>query len=388
MISNLKFDLNLPTRVIFEPGSRSQIINNIASFGKRALLIHSKSHPMISGIIQEINDSKIELVPIAISGEPSTESITAILSQIDCDKFDCVLGIGGGSVIDSAKAISALLTNPGPITDYLEIVGKNLPISNSPIPYIAVPTTAGTGSEVTKNAVLNVEKNKIKVSLRSTRMIPRVAIIDPELTYSMPAEVTASTGMDAIIQLIEPFVSSKANSFTDGICREGLTAAAGSIRKVFSNLLDPDSRSGMSYASLCGGIALANSGLGAVHGFAGVIGGMYSKPHGQICAALLTGALEKNINAIAKRQGENHCSQKYRELAVILTGRADAKESDVILWSREICNDLKIPSLSALGISRSEFDEICEKAAVSSSMKGNPILLTSEELNEILEISF
>ena len=388
MTSNFKFDLHLPPRVIFELGSRSQIINIIESFGKRALLIHSKSHPLISGIIQEINDSNIELVPLAVTGEPSTESISEILSRTTGKKFDCIVGIGGGSVIDSAKAVSTLLANPGTITDYLEIVGKNLPINNSPIPCIAVPTTAGTGSEVTKNAVLSVGEKKIKVSLRSTRMIPRVAIIDPELTYSMPAEVTASTGMDAIIQLIEPFISNKANSFTDGICREGLKAASGSIRKVFYNPSDSDGRAGMSYASLCGGIALANSGLGAVHGIAGVIGGMYSKPHGQICAALLNGTLEINIKAIARRQGENPCRQKFRELAVILTGRADADESDVTLWSKEICHDLEIPSLSALGISRCEFDVICEKAAISSSMKGNPILLTPEELNEILEISF
>jgi alcohol dehydrogenase class IV len=388
MTINTKFELNLPQRVIFETGSRFQIKNHIITFGNRVLVIHSKSHPLIPEMIQGLKGSDIEILSLEVTGEPSIESVTEILYQTRNLKFDCVIGIGGGSVIDTAKAISALKNNPGPVTDFLEVVGQNLPLKNPPIPYIAIPTTAGTGSEVTKNAVLNVTEKKIKVSLRSNMMIPRLAIIDPELTYSMPPEVTASTGMDAIVQLIEPFISIKANPFTDAICREGLKTATKSIRNAFHDPLEPESRIGMSYASLSGGIALANSGLGAVHGFAGVIGGMYPVPHGKICAALLAGAIQINLEALANREIGNPVREKFRELAVILTGRMNAQESDLVEWSRDICSEVGIRSLSTLGIIRSEFATICEKAAVSSSMKGNPIILTQDELQKILEISY
>jgi len=388
MTINTKFELNLPQRVIFEAGSRFHIKNHIITFGNRVLVIHSKSHPLIPEMIQGLKGSDIEILSLEVTGEPSIESVTEILYQTRNLKFDCVIGIGGGSVIDTAKAISALKNNPGPITDYLEVVGQNLPLIKPPIPYIAIPTTAGTGSEVTKNAVLNVTEKKIKVSLRSIMMIPRMAIIDPELAYSMPPEVTASTGMDAIVQLIEPFISIKANPFTDAICREGLKTATKSIRNAFHDPLEPESRIGMSYASLSGGIALANSGLGAVHGFAGVIGGMYPVPHGKICAALLGGAMQINLEALLKREIANPVREKFRELAVILTGRMNAQESDLVEWSRDICSEVGIRSLSTLGIIRSEFATICEKAAVSSSMKGNPIILTQDELQKILEISY
>jgi alcohol dehydrogenase class IV len=204
----------------------------------------------------------------------------------------------------------------------------------------------------------------------------------------MPPEVSASTGIDAIVQFIEPFISIKANHFTDAICREGLKTATKSIRNAFHDPLEPESRIRMSYSSLSGGIALANSGLGAVHGFAGVIGGMYPVPHGKICAALLGGAMQINLEALLKREIANPVREKFRELAVILTGRMNAQESDLVEWSRDICSEVGIRSLSTLGIIRSEFATICEKAAVSSSMKGNPIILTQDELQKILEISY
>jgi alcohol dehydrogenase class IV len=388
MTINTKFELNLPQRVIFEAGSRFQINNHVKTFGNQVLVIHSKSHPLIPEMIQGLKGSDIDIVSLEVTGEPSIESVTKILYQTRNLKFDCVIGIGGGSVIDTAKAISALKNNPGPITDYLEVVGPNLPLKIPPIPYIALPTTAGTGSEVTKNAVLNVTEKKIKVSLRSIMMIPRLAMIDPELSYSMPPEITASTGMDAIVQMIEPYISIKANPFTDAICREGLKTASKSIRYAFHDPLKQESRIGMSYASLSGGIALANSGLGAIHGFAGVIGGMYPVPHGKICAALLAGSMQINMEALVKREIANPVREKFRELAVILTGRMNAQESDLIEWSRDICGELGIRSLSSLGINRSEFANICEKAAASSSMKWNPIILTQDELKKILEISY
>ena len=388
MIIGSKFELNLPAKVIFECGSRSQLPGIINSFGNRALIVHSKTHPLVPGILECLGSTGIEIIPFGVSGEPTTKVISELLTAIFGARIDCVLAIGGGSVVDTGKALSALLTNPGDLMDYLEIVGKGLPLRNSPTPFIAVPTTSGTGSEVTKNAVLGVPGVHIKVSLRSPMMIPRVALIDPELAVSMPAAVTASTGMDAIVQLIEPFVSIKSNSFTDAICRQGLKAASGSIHIAYHDPDDLNARVAMSFASLCGGLALANAGLGAVHGFAGVIGGMYAIPHGTVCAALLAAVLQTNNKALIARQPNNPVRQKFSELAGILLNTDHAELSESVSWAREKCEEFGIPKLSDLGVKRNEFDEICEKSAASSSMKGNPITLDLSELKEILQLSY
>lgn len=209
-----------------------------------------------------------------------------------------VIGLGGGSVLDAGKAIAALVTNLGNVFDYLEVIGKGQPLVNAPLPFIAIPTTAGTGTEVTRNAVLGSPAHGVKVSLRSPMMLPSLAIVDPELTYGLPPEITASSGLDALTQLIEPFVSVKANPMTDAICREGIRHAAKSLRTVYHNGADASAREGMSLASLFGGLALANAALGAVHGFAGPLGGMLNAPHGAICAKLLPLVMEVNIKVL------------------------------------------------------------------------------------------
>jgi alcohol dehydrogenase class IV len=297
---------------------------------------------------------------------------------------DLVISIGGGSVVDTGKAIAALMTNPGDLLDYLEVIGKGKALTQASAPFIAIPTTAGTGAEVTRNAVLASPEHHVKVSLRSPLMLPRLALVDPELTYSLPPELTASTGLDALTQVIEPFVSVRANPMADAFCREGMRRAARSLRRACDDGDDASAREDMSLASLFGGLALANAGLGAVHGFAGVIGGMFDAPHGAICARLLPYVMEVNLRALEERAPEGDALHRYDEIAQILTGKDEASAMDGVTWVRELCEALNIPPLATYGMRQADWPAVVEKSAVASSMKGNPIQLTSDEMEEIL----
>jgi alcohol dehydrogenase class IV len=267
----------------------------------------------------------------------------------------------------------------------LEVIGKGLAIVNAPLPYIAIPTTAGTGSEVTRNAVIESTGQNLKVSLRSTLMLPRVALVDPELTYSLPPKITASSGLDALTQLIEPFVSIKANPLTDALCREGLSHAARSLRRAHENGADKEAREGMALASLFGGLALANAALGAVHGFAGPLGGMLHAPHGALCARFLPFVMGANLYALATRQPEHPAIARYAEIAQILTGDKNASALDGVAWVHTLVSTLEIPPLSTYGMSKADFSEAVEKTMKANSFKGNPIALNQEELTTILE---
>jgi alcohol dehydrogenase class IV len=288
-------------------------------------------------------------------------------------------------VLDSGKAIAALATNPGDVLDYLEVIGKGRALLHSPLAYMAIPTTAGTGSEVTRNAVIESPEQNVKVSLRSPWMLPRVALVDPELTYHLPPHITASSGLDALAQLIEPFVSLKANPMTDAICREGLSYAACSLRHAYENGADQEAREGMSLASLFGGLALANAALGAVHGFAAPLGGMLHAPHGALCARLLPLVMEANLNALAARQPEHPALARYAEIAQILTGDKNASARAGVAWVHDLMSRLQIPTLSAYGMCEADFPEAVAKTMRANSFKGNPIALTQEELLTILE---
>jgi alcohol dehydrogenase class IV len=250
---------------------------------------------------------------------------------------------------------------------------------------MAIPTTAGTGAEVTRNAVLASPEHKVKVSLRSPTMLPRVALVDPELTYSMPPAITASTGLDALTQLIEPYVSSRANPMTDGLCREGMTRAARSLRRAYEQGDDVAAREDMALASLFGGLALANAGLGAAHGFAAPIGGAFDAPHGALCAALLPKVMQINVRALQERQPEHPSLRRYREVAQILTGNEGAEVADGVHWVERLSAALRVPTLASYGIGPGDFPGLVQKAAAASSMKANPIALTPEEMKEILE---
>ena len=278
-----------------------------------------------------------------------------------------------------------MATNTGDIYEYLEVIGRAQPLRVAPLPFIAIPTTAGTGSEVTRNAVLASPEHKVKVSVRSPAMLPRVALVDPELTYDVPPAVTAATGLDALTQLIEPFVSLRANPMTDAICREGLRHAVRSLRRAYEQGDDVAARRDMAFASLCGGLALANAGLGAVHGFAGPFGGMYDAPHGAICAALLAPVFAANVAALQARAPGHGALARYRELAVILTGQPGATVDDAAAWLRELVAALQAPGLASYGFTMADASGLIDKAQAASSMKANPIELTASELSTVLE---
>jgi alcohol dehydrogenase class IV len=277
-----------------------------------------------------------------------------------------------------------MLANPGSLLDFLEIIGRGKPLARPSAPFIAVPTTAGTGSEATRNAVLASPEHRLKVSLRSPLMLPAIALVDPQLTHDLPAGLTASTGLDALTQLIEPFVCLRANPMTDALCRQGIARAARSLRNACVNGHDAAAREDMAIASLFGGIALANAGLGAVHGLAGPIGGMFPAPHGAVCAALLPHVMEANLRALLQRQPGSEALNRYDETARLVTRSNSAGAAAGVEWVRELVSGFQIPPLAAYGITRDHTAEVIEKALNASSMKANPVRLTKEELSEVL----
>ena len=326
-------------------------------------------------------------VVFSISGEPSIEDVTRGLECARAAACDTVIGFGGGSVLDTAKAIAGLLTNEGEIFDYLEVIGRGRALIRPAAPCIAIPTTAGTGSEVTRNAVLSSALHRVKVSLRSPHLLPRIALIDPELTYDLPPSITAATGLDALTQLIEPFVSSRANPLTDAFCREGMQRAARSLQRAVEQGSDAGARENMCIASLLGGLALANAGLGAVHGLAAPIGGSFHAPHGAVCAALLPHVIDTNLAALRARTPDHPALDRYNEAARIITGHVDATASDLTQWVRALVLAVKIPRLATYGITATDFAALAKAASASSSMKANPVALTESELSEILSSS-
>ena len=299
-----------------------------------------------------------------------------------------MIAYGGGSVIDAGKAIAALMTNPGDLMDYLEVIGRGQKIPNQAAPMIALPTTAGTGAEVTRKAVISSPEHHVKVSMRSPKMIPTVAIVDPELTLTMPPSVTASTGMDALTQVIEAYTSRKANPIPDVIAREGIIRGARSLQTAYQHGEDLETRKDMALTSLFGGLALANGGLGAVHGFAGPIGGMFNAPHGEVCASLLSFVIKANVETIAQMDNMDVLMGRYQEIARILTGNPDASIHDGVVWVSELAAKLNIPGLHEMGIKKEDFPKIIEKSHASSSMKKNPVTLDEASLEAILEAAF
>jgi alcohol dehydrogenase class IV len=380
----MQFEFATADRIIFGIGSVAQVIPAAAEHGSRAFLVHGRSVERSAPVRDGLAAAGLEPVGFAVDAEPTTDLLLDACSRAREAKCNVVVGVGGGSVLDTAKAVSALLTNRGDLFDYLEVIGRGQSLQARAAPCIAVPTTAGTGAEVTRNAVLDVPGKGVKVSLRSPLMLPALAVVDPALTLGVPPALTSSTGLDAFTQLLEAYVSNRANPITHALCREGLARAARSLRAAFENGNDLAAREDMSLASLFGGLALANAKLGAVHGFAGPLGGMLHAPHGAVCAALLPHTVAMNVRALQDRDPANPALLRYEEVARLLCGRAKAGADDAAEWIARLCRDLAVPSLADLGMSPDLFDEAIAKAQRSSSMKGNPIELTPPELEILL----
>ena len=355
----MQFEFATAGRIVFGAGSAAKIDSIAAELGSRPLLV--------TGVRGATGTSFV------VPGEPTVDLVREGAALCRATRADVVIAMGGGSVIDAAKAIAILANNSGEPLDYLEVVGRGQPFENGSLPVIALPTTAGTGSEVTRNAVLGSKEHGVKASLRSPHMLPRVAIVDADLTLDLPPAITASTGMDALTQLIEAYVSTRANHMTDMYCLEGIHRAAHSLRRAYTHGHDRDARADMSFAALLGGLALANAGLGVVHGFAAPIGGMYDAPHGAVCAALLPHGMAANLEA---------CRDRLRIVAWLLTGNTSATAEDGIEWVRQLSRDLSIPALSTYGVTDSP--ELVQRAAQASSMKANPVALSTEQLHQVL----
>ncbi len=376
------FEFATAARIVFGTGKLTEIASIAPEFGSRALIVIGGSVERARSLIAMLEAVSIGYETLQVTHEPDLALVKTGADLARVAHCDMVIAFGGGSAIDTAKAVAALTTNPGDPLDYLEVIGKGQPLAVNPLPLIAIPTTAGTGAEVTRNAVLASPDHKVKVSLRHPLLLPRVALLDPELTYDLPPNVTAYTGMDALTQVIEPYVSPYANPLTDALCREGIQRGFPAIYEAY-NYGDHAAREAMALTSLFGGLALANAKLGAVHGFAGVIGGMFDAPHGAICAALLPYVTAVNVHALDEREPNNHARQRYAHIAQMVVDQADPVS--LAEWIAELIDALGIPPLSSYGITRDAFPAIVAKSKNSSSMKGNPITLTDAELTEILD---
>lgn len=380
----MRFEFATATRILFGVGTVREIPPAAKEMGKRALFITGLPQEPSAPLISQLEAAGVTCCSFGVATEPTLDLVRQGVRRAREEQCELVIGFGGGSAIDAGKAIAALLTNSGELMDYLEVIGQGKALRVPSAPFIAVPTTAGTGAEVTRNAVLASPEHRVKVSLRSPLMLPRLAVVDPELTLDLPPAITAHTGLDALTQVIEPYVSSRANPMTDGFCVEGMRRASRSLRRAYLHGHDMEARTDMSLASLLGGLALANAGLGVVHGFAAPLGGMFPAPHGAVCAALLPHGMEVNIRALRGRAPESESLRRYEEVARLLTGRPNAAPEDGVEWVRAICQELNIPPLSSYAIREADVPVLVEKASRASSMKANPIELTPDELGEVL----
>ena len=379
----MRFEFATAARILFGPGVVAEAAPTAAALGHRAVVAASADVRRSATLLDELGAHGVTPLLFPVTGEPTVDLVRVGVQRAREAGCDLVLGLGGGSVLDAGKAIAALLTNGGDPLDYLEVVGRGKALTQPSAPYIAIPTTAGTGAEVTRNAVLASPAHRVKASMRSPHLYPRLALVDPELTHSLPADVTASTGLDALTQLIEPFVSASANPLTDAICREGIRLAAGSLRRACRAGTDAAAREDLALASLFGGLALANARLGAVHGFAAPLGGLFSAPHGAICARLLPVVMGVNIRALRARAPGSPALERYGEIARIVTGRPDAGPADGVAWAESLVADLKVPPLRSYGLAATDIPALVAEAQRASSTKGNPIALSMEELTEI-----
>ena len=375
----MRFEFQTATRIVFGEGTAGSLPDLVRSLGTRPLVVTGASGERAAWLV-----SALSAETLRVAGEPTVDLVREGARRVENAACDLILSLGGGSAIDAGKAIAAVATNGGEPLEFLEVVGKGRAILAAPLPFIAVPTTAGTGSEVTRNAVLGSAEHGVKASLRSPLMLPQVALVDPELTYQLPPRVTATTGLDALTQLIEPYVSRRANPLADAVCVEGIRRLRGALGRAYHDGLDREARHDMALASLFGGLALANAGLGIVHGFAAVLGGSSKAPHSALCAALLPHGMAANVDALRARAPQHPALERYGAIARLLTGRNQASAEDGIEWVHALCAELNVGSLGTWGIAEADFPGLVEKAARASSMQANPLALTDEELLAVL----
>ena len=384
----MSFEFATATRLLFGAGKVAEVPAALRAQGvRRTLVATNLPGPGCARLRSLLTTAGIESVVFLVDCEPTVDLVSAGRARSRREGCDAVVGLGGGSAMDLGKAVAALATNEGDPLDYLEVVGRGSPLRARPLPFVAIPTTAGTGAEVTRNAVIGVPAAKVKVSLRSPHLLPILAVLDPDLLDGLPRDVVAHSGLDALSHLLEALVSSKANPLTDALGTEGLRRSARALRRAYTSGLQAETREDLMLASLCGGLCLANGGLGAVHGFAAPLGGMLHAPHGAVCAALLGPVIEANLRALAEREPEHPARARYREIAEIVTGRHGAEAEDGLAWVRDLCQALDVRGLGHHGLSSGEIPALVAKAKAASSMRGNPVQLSDQELGDIATCS-
>ncbi|MCU0842071.1 MAG: iron-containing alcohol dehydrogenase [Thiobacillaceae bacterium] len=389
----MKFSIARLPRIEFGPGVAHNLHNLIARYGKRLLIVTGarsfQDSPHWQVLQKGLHDRGLTWDAITISGEPSPDLVDEGVARFRGQGIEVVLGIGGGSALDAAKAIAGLLLPGNSVRDHLEGVGPELPYRGPSVPFIAVPTTAGTGSEATKNAVLSEQGARgFKKSFRDEQLVAEYAVVDPDLVASCPRSVLAANGMDAFTQLLESYVSSKANPMTDALAWSGLEAARDGLLPWYEGTQDPaDCRARMAYAALLSGITLAQVGLGSVHGLASPLGAFFPVPHGVVCGTLVAEATRINVDALRDRAADAPALRKYAEVGRLLAGRR-LGDSEAICALLEILQDwtlrLELPRLAAYGVSRADFPRIVANSR-GSSMKTNPVALTDAEITRVLE---
>ncbi len=373
------FGLFLPRNIRFGRGAAGATADAVMALGERPLLVHGASAGRADWLIQALDAVGRKPWGIACPREPDVALIEQGVALGREVNADVVVGLGGGSVIDMAKAVAGLIPAHGEVIDYLEVVGGGQTLDAGPLPFVAVPTTAGTGTEATRNAVIDVPSARRKVSLRDPRLLPATAIVDPALTDATPRHVTLASGLDAITQVIEPYISCQANRFTDALCREAIPVGLQALVRLMTDE-DPAARDDMAWVSLSGGLALANAKLGAVHGLAGPLGGVTDMPHGAIAGALLPPVLRANREVV---QGSvaTRIHEVEQWIAGALACGSDEAIDRLAAWSRA----RGLPGLGSAGLESSSLAAIAEAAAGSSSMKGNPVVLPAARLVQAME---
>ena len=397
MISLGSFELYGAGRIVFGRGTFARSGELAAGWGTKAIVLTNADRTGKQGLMDRLDalldEHGVSAKRVWLTGEPQLADVDAAADQareLDCD---LVIGIGGGSAIDAAKAVAGLLTNGGQTLDYLEVIGRGKKFDKPAAPILAIPTTAGTGAEVTRNAVIGSPEHGRKASLRSEHLLPRVVIVDPELHVPVWREVTVRAGMDAVTQLIESFTSARANPVTDALAREGLTRAARSLRRACDQPDDVDARADMALAALLSGLTLSSAGLGAVHGFAGPIGGLYPAPHGAVCAALLPHVMRANIAGLRAQDTSHPLLERYRTIGSTLNGAASAAgdvgdamiEADAgVDTAQALVRDFEIPGLGSYGMTEADIPRVIEMSRATSSMRTNPVQHTDDALAGIL----
>jgi alcohol dehydrogenase class IV len=374
------FTFMTPNEIRFGRGVAVEAPDRIAAFGTRVLLVHGANAARSDWLANGLAKAGCQVARFAIPGEPDTAMIQSGLDAARAHDADSVVALGGGAAIDAGKAIAALAPGTRPMLDHLEVVGHGLPLQADPLPFAAIPTTSGTGAEVTRNAVIAVPEHARKVSLRDPRMLPRLALVDPGLTDDCPRDVTLASGLDAITQVIEPYLCARANPITDALCRDAIPRGLRALTRLMLSE-DKGARDDMAWVSLSGGLALANAGLGVVHGLAGPLGGLSGAPHGATCGALLPHALTTNARHVTYAGTQSRIAEIRAWIAGTLGGDPETAFDTLANWSRKV----GLPGLDALGIDDSHRAAATTSAAASSSMKANPVPLDPGTLAEMME---